>query len=253
MLLRGISLTTRHALLRCVSVMSVPPLQQQQQQQVRALATKATKSKETSSATPTQAPASAPVPAPAPAPCYPAHMDLGDAFYQKLFDPAQVMARRKENMAAYPPEEAFMKMLPSMANADAHQFSLYWAGVYGKLPVLPVDPELLTKKFIAEADPDAVVWLLGRAGSKQTYYNNQSDFDLWKIVPRMMTGLGKFDPSVSFKLGKHQFDWASPIAVAPVGVQARVASERADMVTAGAAAQVIPCTVKGHSLRIPMT
>ena len=91
-----------------------------------------------------------------------------------------------------------------MANADAHQFSIYWDGVYGKLPALPVDPELLLKvsislvmwtvvrssvllisllsqKFIAEADPDAVVWLMGRAGSKRTYYDNQSDFDNWKV------------------------------------------------------------------------
>lgn len=32
----------------------------------------------------------------------------------------------------------------------------------------------------------------------------------------MMTGLGAFDASVKFSLGRHSFEWPSPVAIAPV-------------------------------------
>ncbi len=62
----------------------------------------------------------------------------GDGFYNKLLDPDNVKSRRLGNTQNYPSkQESFMKMLPKMQNADEFQFSIYWDGVYGKLPRLP--------------------------------------------------------------------------------------------------------------------
>jgi hypothetical protein len=65
---------------------------------------------------------------------YPSNMDLGSEFYDKLLDKASVSNRRTENMKNYPPQEAFLKMIPPMKNADGHQFKMvhiYYA--YGSL------------------------------------------------------------------------------------------------------------------------
>lgn len=88
---------------------------------------------------------------------------------------------------------------------------------------------------------------MGRAGSKQTYHDNISDFDNWKLLPRMMTGVKSVDPSIDFKLGDHIFRWETPFAVAPVGVQGRV-TKAGDLVTAaGAAAVGVPFIVSAVS------
>lgn len=86
---------------------------------------------------------------------YPISMDLGDDFYDKLF--SEVSSRRKSNSEHYPSSDKFRQMLPKMGNIDAYQFNIYWNGVYGNLPNLPVDPQLLMKKFVDEADPDCVI------------------------------------------------------------------------------------------------
>jgi hypothetical protein len=35
---------------------------------------------------------------------------------------------------------------------------------------------------VAEADPDKVAWLFGRAGAQDTYRDNVTDWDNWKVV-----------------------------------------------------------------------
>jgi len=177
-------------------------------------------------------------------------MDLGKEFYDRLFDESGVIARRSENKKMYPPQEVFMEMLPIMGNADGYQFKLYWDGVYSKLPDLPVDPDALMQKFLNEADPDCVIWLMGRAGSKQTYHDNISDFNNWKIVPKMFSGVRSADLTTNFSMGNKQFSWPTPIAIAPVGVQGRVTypSEEGDLVAAeGAARCGVPFIVSSVS------
>jgi L-lactate dehydrogenase (cytochrome) len=179
---------------------------------------------------------------------YPPSMELGDDFYDRLFN--EVKTRRDENMKLYPPKDALMSILPQMGNIDNHQFGIYWDGVYGKLPQLPVDPDLLLNKFVNEADPDCVIWLLGRAGNKSTYFNNTSDFENWRIVPRMLQGVSSVDSSVKFRLGEKEVTWKYPIGIAPVGVQDRVSfpKEKGDILTAIGAAQCeIPMCVSSVS------
>lgn len=181
---------------------------------------------------------------------YPPCMDLGARFYDELLDPKKLANRRKEAQKFYPPKDVFMSLLPKMGNADEHQFKIYWDGVYGTRADLPVDPDMLTQKFIDEADPDCVIWLMGRAGNKSTYHNNYNDFENWRIVPRFLTGAVNVDSSISFKLGKEEVKWESPICVAPVGVQHRVTypSLDGDLVTARGATEVgVPFCVSGVS------
>eukprot|EP01050_Picozoa_sp_SAG11_P037759 SAG11_NODE_15058_length_590_cov_1.281059_1_plen_109_part_01 len=83
----------------------------------------------------------------------------------------------------------------------------------------PVDPYRLQEKFVAEADPDKVVWLIGRAGAQDTYRDNVCDWDRWKIVLRVLTGVEATDLSVDFELGGRTFHWDAPVAIAPIGVQ----------------------------------
>ncbi len=98
---------------------------------------------------------------------------------------------------------------------------------------------MLLSKFIEEADPDCVIWLMGRAGNKETYKANTSDFEKWRIIPRMLTGARDIDLTTTFKLGASTFTWPTPIGIAPVGVQGRVTypSSQGDLVTAGGAAR----------------
>ena len=110
-----------------------------------------------------------------------------------------------------------------------------------------MDPYLLTQQFIDSADPDCVAWLMGRAGSKQTYHDNTSDFDNWKLVPRMMTGVKSVNPSVEFQLGESSFRWETPFAVAPVGVQGRVTTTGDLVAAAGAASVGVPFIVSSVS------
>lgn len=181
---------------------------------------------------------------------YPSTMDLGNHFYDRLLDKEAIAKRRAENKSMYPPQAVFMEMLPKMGNADGYQFKLYWDGVWGKLPNFPVDPDALLQKFVNEADPDCVIWLMGRAGSKQTYHSNISDFNHWKIVPKMFTGVRTPDLVTNFRMGGHDFSWPTPFAIAPVGVQGRVTypSEEGDLVAArGAARCGVPFIVSSVS------
>ena len=99
---------------------------------------------------------------------------------------------------------------------------------------------MLMNKFCNEADPDCVVWLMGRAGSKQTYHNNTSDFDNFRLVPRMFSGAHTPNMTTNFKMGNKEFSWPVPIGIAPVGVQGRVTypDKSGDLVTATGAAEI---------------
>ena len=86
---------------------------------------------------------------------YPKSMDLGTKFYDNLLSSKNVMERRKENQTNYPNKNDFLSLIPKTpGTADGHQFKIYWDGVFGMLPSLPVEPDLLLHKFIEESDPD---------------------------------------------------------------------------------------------------
>lgn len=41
----------------------------------------------------------------------PAHMDLGEDFYERLFDKQDIKTRRAKNSAFYPPKDVFLKVI----------------------------------------------------------------------------------------------------------------------------------------------
>eukprot|EP00123_Amoebidium_parasiticum_P017583 comp23905_c0_seq1/m.42088 comp23905_c0_seq1/g.42088 ORF comp23905_c0_seq1/g.42088 comp23905_c0_seq1/m.42088 type:complete len:538 (-) comp23905_c0_seq1:356-1969(-) len=170
---------------------------------------------------------------------YPSTMDMGEAFYSRCFDPVDVKKRRAENTKVFPPREQLNAIMPPMSAAEGYRMKFYWDGVYGNLPELPVDFDLLERKFFDEADPDTIAWLYGRAGSKATYHNSRSDFENWRIVPRMLTGVTDCDTAMKFTMRGKEFMFKGPVGFAPVGVQGRVTypSTEADLHTSRAAAK----------------
>ncbi|KNC84174.1 hypothetical protein SARC_03596 [Sphaeroforma arctica JP610] len=163
-----------------------------------------------------------------------------DAFQERLFNVDDVAERRKENQQLYPPREVLKAMLPDMGLVGAVQWQSYWDGVYGKIQDVPLDVERLEKKFVETVSPDCTVWLFGRAGLHDTYRSNMDDFNRWKIVPRMLTGVTAADLTTRFTMMGKSFTMATPLSVAPVGVQARVTypDMTGDLYTAAAAAEI---------------
>eukprot|EP01134_Creolimax_fragrantissima_P004691 CFRG4691T1 len=163
-----------------------------------------------------------------------------DAFLARLFDEDDIKLRRAENKDMYPTQEQLKSVLPDPGIVGEVQWGAYWDGVYGSTPNVPLDIERLEKKFVETVSPDCTVWLMGRAGLHDTYRSNTDDFNKFKIIPRMLTGVTEAIIKTNFTMGDKKFSMPSPLSVAPVGVQCRVTypDTSGDLAAAAAAAEI---------------
>lgn len=107
----------------------------------------------------------------------------------------------------------------------------YEAAFAGKGTNLPVRIEALREAALAELDEDTAAFLAGGAGGDRTLDHNRRGFERWRIVPRPLRDVEERDHEVNV-LGT---TLPAPIALAPVGIQARYA-EDGELATARAAA-----------------
>ena len=106
--------------------------------------------------------------------------------------------------------------------------NLIYAG--GQAPPYPVRWRELEAAGTAAMSPEAADYVAGGAGGEETMRANREAFDRWRIVPRMLRGVGTRDLTTTV------LDTAlpAPLLVGPVGVQ-EIVHRDCERATAGAA------------------
>jgi lactate 2-monooxygenase len=111
------------------------------------------------------------------------------------------------------------------------QTEIYLAGVRGRRPSVPLDPERLERAARSRMTGQAYAYVAGGAGLERTMAANRAAFDRWRIVPRVLRDVSDRDLSVEL-LGRRL---STPFLLAPVGVL-ELAHRDADLAVAKAAA-----------------
>jgi lactate 2-monooxygenase len=120
-----------------------------------------------------------------------------------------------------------------MAFSD-YQLGIYFQGLSGVLPSLPMSFAELEAKAQAAMSPSIWSYVAGGAGDERTQRVNVSAFEHWGLMPRMFVGAAERDLSVEM----FGMTLPSPAMLAPVGVIALCAQDgHGDLAAARAAAQ----------------
>jgi len=119
------------------------------------------------------------------------------------------------------------------------QLELYGAGG----PAQPTRLEELRRLAEEQLDPRAWGYLDGSAGSEDTARANVEAFRGWRIVPRMLRGVAQPDLSIEL-LGQRL---ASPILLAPIGVQGILHPEAEVAVAQAASSLDVPIVLSSVS------
>lgn len=126
-----------------------------------------------------------------------------------------------------------------------YQNEIYLNGLAGQRPSLPVSIEELERTARDVLSPGAFGYVAGAAGSEDTARENVEAFRRWRIVPRMLRNVEHRDLSVEL-FGRR---YASPLLLAPIGVQSIVHPD-AEVATARAAASAgVPIVLSTASSR----
>ncbi|EKV30147.1 L-lactate dehydrogenase [Caenispirillum salinarum AK4] len=113
------------------------------------------------------------------------------------------------------------------------QASIYLAGMAGRRPRVPVDPDRLEQAALRKMSARAGAYVAGGAGAERTMAANRAAFDRWRLVPRMLRDVSTRDLSVEL-FGRRL---PAPLLVAPIGVL-EMAHREADLAAARAAASL---------------
>ncbi len=111
------------------------------------------------------------------------------------------------------------------------QAEIYFAGIRGKVPPVPVDPARLEERARAAMSAEAFAYIAGGAGLETAMTANRASFDRWRIVPRMLRDVSRRDLGIEL-FGRRL---AAPFLLAPIGVL-EMAHPQADLAVARAAA-----------------
>ncbi|WP_380878195.1 oxidoreductase [Sphingomonas sp. DBB INV C78] len=131
---------------------------------------------------------------------------------------------------------------PHRGIGPERQKEIYLAG---RLPDPPVDPELLRAAAEAALPEAAFAYIDCGAGTGSTMAENRRALDRWRIVPRMLAAA---DPRLS-QIELFGRTLASPLLLAPIGVQ-ELAFAEADLATArAAAAEGVPMIFSNQASR----
>ncbi|GEK22710.1 lactate 2-monooxygenase [Cellulomonas xylanilytica] len=129
----------------------------------------------------------------------------------------------------------------------AVQSRLYRAGVFGRRPVVPVEPDALEAAARARMSDVAWAYVAGGAGRQRTVQANRDAFDRHRIVPRMLVDVEHRDTSVEL-FGRRL---PAPLLFAPVGVL-ELAHQDADHAIARAARALDLPMVISSQASVPM-
>jgi lactate 2-monooxygenase len=124
--------------------------------------------------------------------------------------------------------------LPRVPNFGDFQLELYFAGLSGVRPSLPMRYEDWERRGREALAPHIFSYVAGGAGNEYTQNVNVTAFDRWGLVPRMLAGAAERDLGVEL-LGMRL---PTPLLLAPVGVIGLCAHDgHGDQVVARASAR----------------
>lgn len=116
------------------------------------------------------------------------------------------------------------------------QQSIYFNGLQGQRPTLPISPDELETRAREQLSPEAFGYVAGGAGSEATMRANREAFDRWRIAPYMLRDVSRRDLRVEV-LGQR---FAVPVMLAPVGVLSIIHPEAEVAVARAAASLSVP-------------
>ncbi|MFN8053208.1 MAG: alpha-hydroxy-acid oxidizing protein [Acidimicrobiales bacterium] len=120
-----------------------------------------------------------------------------------------------------------------MANHGDWQLGIYFGGLTGARPELPMTFEAMADAAEAAMSPEIWSYVSGGAGNEHTQRANVAAFERWGLMPRVLRGAAQRD--VGVELFGHRY--ATPLMLAPVGVIGLChPDERGDLATARASA-----------------
>lgn len=121
-----------------------------------------------------------------------------------------------------------------MPNFGDFQLEVYFGGLAGVRPELPMTYEALAARAAAALPPEVLSYVAGGAGNEFTQDVNVTAFDRLGLIPRMLSGAVERDLSVEL----FGLQLPSPLLLAPVGVIGLCAQDgHGDLATARAAAR----------------
>jgi lactate 2-monooxygenase len=137
--------------------------------------------------------------------------------------------------------------LQPMLKALDWQTQIYLSGFGGKVPEINPDWVKLEAAAAKKMSPAAASYIIGGAGLQDTMRSNRSDFDAYKILPRMLRDVS--DGNTNIELFGQKF--SSPFWLCPIGVLEMVHPEADKAVAKAAAACGIPY-VFSNQASVPM-
>ena len=139
--------------------------------------------------------------------------------------------------AAFPATEAGAQPKPAAPGPGMQrQLSIYTAGLAGLKPPRPLAIEELEQQAKKVLPPEAYNYVAGGAGAEDTMRANLEAFQRWRLVPRFLRNVAVRDLSVQL-FGKR---FASPLFLAPVGVQSILHKDAEVAVAKAAQAAGVP-------------
>jgi lactate 2-monooxygenase len=119
---------------------------------------------------------------------------------------------------------------------NTFQYELYFAGMGGQVPDLPVTYDGLRASARELLDDEAFGYVEGSAGAERTAAANREAFGRWRLVPRMLTDVSERDLTVEL-FGR---TLPAPLLCGPVGVQSIIHAEGEKAVARAAAGLGLP-------------
>jgi lactate 2-monooxygenase len=119
---------------------------------------------------------------------------------------------------------------------NTFQYELYFAGMGGQVPDLPVTYDGLRAGARELLDDEAFGYVEGSAGAERTAAANREAFGRWRLVPRMLTDVSERDLTVEL-FGR---TLPAPLLCGPVGVQSIIHAEGEKAVARAAAGLGLP-------------
>ena len=95
-----------------------------------------------------------------------------------------------------------------------YQNEIYFGGLQGVVPKLPVNFKLLEQQAAAALPQSVVSYVMGGCGDEFTQRHNVEAFNHWGLVPRMMVDCSTRDLSIDL----FGLKLATPIFLSPIGV-----------------------------------
>lgn len=115
-----------------------------------------------------------------------------------------------------------------------YQFEIYFNGLRGVVPTLPVSAAELEARAQAAMPPSVWSYVAGGAGDERTQRANVTAFERWGLIPRMFVGAKERDLSVDL----FGMTLPAPVFMAPIGVIGLCSQDgHGDIATAKAAAR----------------